>query len=160
MAVYSSKDQFRPQTLSHLFSLRNVFITLCFMVSIAFVVAVYFSYQDHINPKHVYGQWIEVGTANYNQDTLELNASGVFRNQRLIATQFEFDGSKVFISTGAGISIYKITGTYQSPQLRRLQPNSPTQRFIKKGFEQTINMEDGGLAKRRRAALAEHFNEK
>nr|WP_039948594.1 DUF2850 domain-containing protein [Vibrio ichthyoenteri] len=139
---------------------QAIFAALGFIFLSAFIVAIYFSYQDYINPKHVHGRWIEIGTANYNQDTLDLNSNRVFRNQRLITTQFEFDGNQVVITTGAGASIYQLTGTFNSPQLRRLQPNSPTQRFIKEGFEHTVDMEGGGLAKRRRAALAEHFSEK
>ncbi|WP_065546846.1 DUF2850 domain-containing protein [Vibrio scophthalmi] len=139
---------------------QALFVAFCLATFSAFIVAIYFSYLDYIDPKNVHGRWIEIGTANYNQDTLELNSIGVFRNQRLIATRFEFDGKQVVILTGAGKSIYQLAGTFNSPQLRRIQPNSPTQRFIKQGFEHTVDMEGGGIAKRRRAALAEHFSEK
>lgn len=160
MVVYSSKGRFKSRTIANLSFVQSLFIAFCLAILATFSAAIYYSYLDYIDPYNVHGRWIEIGTANYNQDTLELNSTGVFRNQRLIATQFEFDGSKIFVSTGAGVSIYQLTGTFNSPQLRRLQPNSPTQRFIKQGFEHTVDMEGGGIAKRRRAALAEHFSEK
>lgn len=136
---------------------KTVAISVFVLLAVGFGSLLYFSYQDYVHPKHVYGRWIEVGAPPYQTEVLELNASGVFRNERLVATHFDFDGKQVFIETGNGIAIYQIAGTFDSPQLRRLQPNSPTQRFIKEGFEETIDMEGGGSAKNRRSALADHF---
>ncbi|NVD08499.1 DUF2850 domain-containing protein [Vibrio sp. JPW-9-11-11] len=138
---------------------KTVAISVFILLAVGFASLLYFSYQDYVHPKHVYGRWIEVGAPPYQTEVLELNAQGVFRNERLIATQFEFDGKQVFIKTGKGTSIYQIAGTFDSPQLRRLQPNSPTQRFVKEGFEQTIDMEGGGSAKNRRSALSDHFSQ-
>ena len=122
-----------------------------------FALLIYFSYRAYTNPEHVYGTWIEIGTPVYNTDTLTLNNHGVFKNGRLIATQYDFTGKRIYVETGSGISIYEMAGTERSPQLKRLQPNSPTQRFIKQGFEHTIDRENGGPAKNRRAALSDHF---
>lgn len=146
--------------MTHNSMFKTVAISVFVLLAIGFGSLLYFSYQDYIHPKHVYGRWIEVGAPPYQTEVLELNANGVFRNERLVATHFEFDGKQVFIETGRGTSIYQIAGTFDSPQLRRLQPNSPTQRFIKEGFEETIDMEGGGSAKNRRSALADHFSEK
>jgi len=146
--------------MTHNSMFKTVAISIFVLLAIGFGSLLYFSYQDYVHPKHVYGRWIEVGAPPYQTEVLELNANGVFRNERLIATHFEFDGKQVFIETGRGASIYQIAGTFDSPQLRRLQPNSPTQRFIKEGFEETIDMEGGGSAKNRRSALADHFGNK
>ena len=159
VVINTSKRRWRSQSANNLPVIRFIFSTLSGIVVITFSVMVYYSYQDYIDPKHVYGQWLEVGTATYNRDTLELNTNGVFRNQRLVATQFKFDGENIFVATGSGVFIYRITGTHHSPQLNRVQPKSPTQRFVKQGFENTIDMEDSGIAERRRTALADHFNE-
>lgn len=139
---------------------KTLFAVVFGVLAIAFSLLLYFSYQDYVHPKHVYGKWIEVGTPGYNVEVLVLSEQGVLRNNRLVATQFEFDGKKVYVETGQGTSIYQIAGTMNSPQLRRLVPNSPTQRFIKEGYENTVDMEGGGAAKHRRAALSEHFGNK
>ncbi|MGD8110764.1 DUF2850 domain-containing protein [Vibrio sp. NTOU-M3] len=139
---------------------KTLFAVVFGVLAIAFSLLLYFSYQDYVHPKHVYGKWIEVGAPGYNVEVLVLSEQGVLRNNRLVATQFEFDGKKVYVETGQGTSIYQIAGTMNSPQLRRLVPNSPTQRFIKEGYENTVDMEGGGAAKHRRAALSEHFGNK
>lgn len=141
-------------------TIKYAAIIIFVLLTLGFSSLLYFSYQDYIHPKHVYGNWIEVGAPPYQTEILTLNAQGVYRNNRLIATQFEFDGKRITVSTGRGKSIYQVAGTFNSPQLRRLEPNSPTQRFIKQGFENTIDMEGGGSAKNRRSALSDHFGDK
>lgn len=141
-------------------AIRTAFVFIFVTLAIAFSALLYFSYQDYIHPKHVYGRWIEIGAPPYQTEVLTLNSRGVYRNDRLIATQFDFDGKRITVETGGGDSIYQLAGTFKSPQLRRLEPNSPTQRFIKEGYENTIDMEGGGSAKNRRAALSDHFGNK
>lgn len=141
-------------------AIKTVAATIFVLLALGFSSLLYFSYQDYVHPKHVYGRWIEVGAPPYQTEVLTLNAQGVFRNDRLIATQFDFDGKRITVSTGGGISVYQVAGTFNSPQLRRLQPNSPTQRFVKEGYENTIDMDGGGSAKNRRSALSDHFSEK
>ncbi len=138
--------------------LKALFGGVFTILAIGFSLLLYFSYQDYVHPKHVYGKWIEVGSPGYNTEVLELSDEGVLRNSRLVATQFEFDGKKIYVKTGEGISVYQMSGTMSSPQLRRVVPNSPTQRFIKEGYEDTVNPDGGGAAKNRRAALSDHFN--
>lgn len=136
---------------------KLLFFTTLSVLAIGFSSLIYFSYSDYVDPKHTYGTWIEVGAPPYSTEILTLNKQGVFRNHRLISTNFEFDGERIFVKTGSGTTIYQIAGTFSSPQLRRIQPNTPAQRFIKKGYENTIDLEGGGGAKQRRAALTEHF---
>lgn len=139
---------------------KFVIIAVFGFLALGFSSLIYFSYQDYVNPKHVYGTWVEIGTPAYNTETLTFDANGVFRNHRLISTTFEFDGEKIHLTTGSGSAIYQIAGTFDSPQLRRLEPAIPVQRFVKKGYEDTVDMEGGGGAKQRRAALTEHFGSK
>ncbi|WP_394143231.1 DUF2850 domain-containing protein [Vibrio atypicus] len=141
-------------------AIKLLFVAIFLSLAAGFSSLLLFSYQDYVHPKHVYGTWVEVGAPPYSTELLTLNAQGVFRNHRLIATSFEFDGKKIFVTTGQGTTIYQIAGTFNSPQLRRLEPNSPIQRFIKEGYESTVDMEGGGGAKQRRAALTEHFGNK
>ncbi|WP_428796904.1 DUF2850 domain-containing protein [Vibrio kasasachensis] len=161
MTLYSFNKQSTERKISASIPIIHiVFLCLVSLILGAFSVLIYFSYQDYIAPENVYGRWLEVGTPSYNRASIEFNQDGVFRNQRMVATQFEFDGRQIHVTTGSGISIYQLTVAKQTPQLKRIQPNSPTQRFVKLGYEHTVDMEGGGIAKRRRVALAEHFNEK
>lgn len=138
---------------------KTLAVVVFTILTLGFGGLIYFSYQDYVDPKHVYGSWIEIGAPPYKTEVLTLNEQGVFRNDRLVATQFEFDGEQILIKTGQGTAIYQIAGTFSSPQLRRIQPNSPTQRFIKQGFEETIDMSGEGSTKNRRSALSNHFSD-
>lgn len=140
-------------------TIRTASVFIFVSLALLFGALLYCSYQDYVHPKHVYGTWIEVGAPPYQTEILTLNDHGVLRNDKLISTTFDFDGQRVTIHTGSGDSVYQMSGTFQSPQLKRLVPNSPTQRFIKKGYEHTIDFEGGGPAKNRRAALSDHFTE-
>lgn len=117
----------------------------------------YVGYQKHIDPSNVHGDWIEIGAPPYSTDTLTFSNSGVSRNRRLISTSYEFDGSKIRFSTGSGMTVYKLSGSTRSPQLRRLYPESPAQSFVKEGYEDTVTSFGGGGMQKRRASLAEHF---
>lgn len=118
------------------------------------------SYRSYIDPANVYGNWIEIGAPEYQIEVLTLSPEGVYRNHRLISTDFEFDGKNIRFITGNGISVYRLSGTYESPQLSHDEPPPmPIQRFIKQGFEATLPAQEGAAASRR-SALAEHFRER
>ena len=138
------------------FQMASLFIFIA--LALLFSTLLYYSYQDYVHPKHVYGTWIELGAPPYQTEILTLSEHGVLRNNKLIATQFEFNGKRVTIHTGNGNYVYKIAGTLQSPQLKRLEPSSTTQRFIKQGYEHTVASAEDDPAKHRRAALSEHFD--
>ncbi len=108
--------------------------------------------------KQVYGEWIEVGVPPYQTDHLILSANGVYRNHRLVSTQFRFDGNKIAITTGNGTTIYRLIGGEEVPQLKRLQPESPVQVLVKKGYEHKVTTTPGG-ASQRREALSDHFGQ-
>ncbi|GAK87382.1 hypothetical protein JCM19238_4992 [Vibrio ponticus] len=141
-------------------ALRMMFFAIAIAAFGAIAVLAYFSYQESLDPKHVYGRWLEMGTPGYDRASIQFNDSGVFRNNRMVATKFEFDGSLIHVKTGSGLHIYQLSYSKDAPLLRRIQPNSPTQRFVKQGYEHMVDMEGGGIAKKRRAALAQHFNDK
>jgi hypothetical protein len=90
----------------------------------------YSSYQNYINPAKVYGTWSEMGVPDNQREILVLNEHGVFRNNHLVSTEFEFDGSRVYITTGSGVTIYEMSGTTKEPQLKRVSPpDLPIQEF-------------------------------
>lgn len=120
----------------------------------------YASYVDYIDPNKIYGEWIEIGAPPYQTELLNFTPDGVFRNHRLIATQFEFDGKRITLNTGLGITAYQVSGSHLSPQLRRVKPALPEQRFVSKGFEHTVQGSETGAASKRRAALSDHFGGK
>ncbi|XAW88472.1 DUF2850 domain-containing protein [Vibrio sp. CDRSL-10 TSBA] len=123
-----------------------------------FAALILVSYRDYVDQSHVYGTWIEIGTPAYQTDVLTLSDQGVFRNGRMVSTQFEFDGKTISVKTGGGISLYQMAGTPNSPQLKRLEPELPAQRFIKQGYEHTVSDDQVG-GQVRRAALSDHFSE-
>ncbi len=123
-----------------------------------FSYQIHLSYQDHIDPKKVYGEWIEIGAPPYQTERLTFTEDGVYRNHRLITTEFEFDGKVITLNTGLGKTAYQISGSHLSPQIRRIEPLIPDQRFIRKGFEHTVRGSETGAASKRRAALSEHFS--
>ncbi|WP_070969767.1 DUF2850 domain-containing protein [Vibrio sonorensis] len=139
---------------------KYAFSTAFALLAVGFSLLLYFSYQDYVHPRHVYGKWIEIGTPKYNTEVLTLNANGVWRNGRFVTTQFDFNGQEITIQTGNGIAIYQLSGTFESPQLKRVNPKMPLQRFIKQGYEHTVDMEGSGSANNRRAVLSQHFKEK
>ncbi|WP_083627177.1 DUF2850 domain-containing protein [Vibrio ponticus] len=126
----------------------------------AAVVYSYHAYQDSIDPKHIYGRWIEVGTSSQSRNSIEFNQTGFLRNHRLTSTQFEFNGSEVQVTTGSGNYVYQLAYINEIPRLRRIKPSSPALHFVKQGYEDQIDMEGGGIANKRRSAISNHFSEK
>lgn len=139
---------------------KSVFWSSLSILGVAFAMLLYVSYQDYVNPKHVFGSWIEIGAPNYQTEVLRFNEQGVYRNDRLISTNFEFDGTAITIRTGNGTFVYELSGTFNSPQLKRTQPTNPVQRFIRQGFEHTISDQGNNAVQLRHSALSEHFNQK
>ncbi|WP_029560179.1 DUF2850 domain-containing protein [Vibrio parahaemolyticus] len=132
-------------------------IFVCSLVAF-FTYQLHVSYQDYINPEHVYGEWIEIGAPPYQTERLIFTSDGVYRNHRLITTEFAFDGKVITLNTGLGETAYQLSGSHLSPQIRRIEPRIPDQRFIQKGFEHTVQGSEVGAASKRRAALSEHFS--
>ncbi|ELA4929705.1 DUF2850 domain-containing protein [Vibrio vulnificus] len=137
---------------------RGLFVVFFLLLTGYFSFRIYSEYQLYVDPVNVYGEWIEIGAPPYLTERLTLSEQGVFRNNRLVATQYQFDGKRIIVETGNGLTIYQVAGSESSPQLRRLQPATPVQRFVKKGYEDTITESVSGGAQNRRAALSEHFN--
>ena len=129
------------------------------VLTVSFSTLIYFSYQDYVDPKQVYGDWIEIGAPSYDTDIITLNENGVYKNSRLVTTEFGFDGNEISIKTGGGETIYIVAGSFDSPQLKRVVPANPSKRLIKKGYEKTVQMDGGvGGAKAHRNALSDHFS--
>ncbi|HAS6346382.1 DUF2850 domain-containing protein [Vibrio sp. IRLE0018] len=152
------EQQAEARINSKLVLFRGLFTIFFLLLTGYFSYRIYSEYQFYVAPENVYGEWIEIGAPPYLTERLTLSEQGVFRNNRLIATQYQFDGERIMVETGGGLTIYQLTGSESSPQLRRLQPATPVQRFVKKGYEDTITDSATGGAQNRRAALSEHFN--
>lgn len=147
--------KYRLDSQSFLF--KVLFWLILSLLAVGFALLIIVSYRDYINPKNVHGSWIEIGAPSHLTEVLTFNEQGVFRDHRLIATQFEFDGKTIAIRTGTGETLYQLSGTTDSPQLRRVEPPLPHQRFIRAGYEHTISTEPGPS---RRSAVSEHFRER
>jgi len=139
-------------------ALKSAFAVFGMGLFAFFSTQIHQSYQHYIDPKKVYGEWIEIGAPPYQTEYLTFTEDGVYRNHRLIATEFGFDGKIITLNTGLGKTLYQISGSYLSPQIRRIKPLIPEQRFIRKGFEHTVQGSETGSASKRRAALSEHFS--
>lgn len=138
--------------------LRIIFLLLAVLTCAVASYFIYSSYQDHTNPKQIYGEWIEVNAPKYQTDILSFSNKGVTFNHRLISTKFDYDGNKIYIKTSSSETIYEIVGTSSSPQLLRVLPETPKVMFIKKGYEHTIENNQNSVIKSRGQALSEHFN--
>lgn len=135
-----------------------LFITIGLCLCIALGFAFYTSHKNHISPTRVYGNWIEIGAPKQSTEILTFSDAGTRRNHRLVATSYEFDGRIIRVKTGSGLWVYEKVGTARSPQLRRITPALPPQRFILEGFEHTVPMDGYNPGQNRRSALREHFS--
>ncbi|MCA2014944.1 DUF2850 domain-containing protein [Vibrio tritonius] len=165
MSVSSNRNQtLRAVRMSNILLNEKIFKAVFF--SISFVILVvsgvygYDAYKAYINPSNVYGKWIEVGTPTYQTDILRLSEKGVYRNNHLISTTFEFNGSTVSISTGDGVTKYELTGGETAPQLKRVKPSLPSQTLVKHGYEHKVEATAASNGSQdRRLMLSEHFKE-
>lgn len=98
----------------------------------------YKSYQKHIDPQAIYGNWVEIQVLHDRHEVLTISKNSILRNSRLVTTQFKFDGSEISFHTGEGNFRYKWNGSEQSPQLIRIEPEKPIQTLIKQGYEYTL----------------------
>lgn len=146
-----------PNTDSYMLA---VILLVIVVLSGSLGFAFYSSHQNHISPTRVYGNWIEIGAPKQSTEILTFSDAGALRNHRLVTTSFEFDGRIVRLKTGSGLWVYERVGTPRSPQLRRVTPALPPQRFILEGYEDTVPMDGYNPTQNRRSALREHFTTK
>lgn len=138
-------------------SLRYLFLLIAAIIALTAGYLAYQTHQQSVSPSNVHGTWIEIGAPPYKTDILTLSDNGVMMNHRFISTSFDFDGKVVTINTGSGETVYTISGTYDSPRLKRLVPSVPSQQFIKEGYEDTAAGDTHSVMQQRRASLAEQF---
>ena len=138
-------------------SLRYLFLLVAAIIALTAGYLAYQTHQQSVSPSNVHGTWIEIGAPPYKTDILTLSDNGVMMNHRFISTSFDFDGKVVTINTGSGATVYTISGTYDSPRLKRLVPSVPSQQFIKEGYEDTAAGDTHSVMQQRRASLAEQF---
>lgn len=134
---------------------KAVFWSFFVIVALASAMMVYLSYQQSVNPKQVFGTWVEIGAPSYQTEVLRFSEQGVHRNERLVSTNFTFNGTNITINTGNGTFVYQLTGTFNAPQLKRVEPSYPTQRFIRKELQHTINnAQESNAALLKRSAVS------
>ncbi|MCE0494939.1 DUF2850 domain-containing protein [Vibrio salinus] len=102
---------------------------------------IYVSYSAYVNPKQIYGTWVELNVLETRQDVLVFNKQGVYLNAHLITTNLDYDGKKIKFSTGGGETIYRIAGTHKMPILKRIKPSSPQKMLIRKEDEAQFKQE-------------------
>ncbi|NLS11893.1 DUF2850 domain-containing protein [Vibrio sp. SM6] len=120
----------------------------------------YIVYRAQFEPSYVYGEWIEIGTPHYDTERLMFDQYGVKRDNKRIATGYDFDGKEIIVNTGRGRQIYRLTGNSDSPQLQRIHPRTPVQQFVKAGFEHTVERSADAVSTRREAVSSHFRNQK
>ena len=134
--------------------LKSLLATLGVILLFASALLIYKGYQEHTSPTRVYGSWLEMQVVGSSRDVLMFNETGVFRNNHLLTTRFDFDGSIIRFKTGQGEVVYQLRGKAESPRLKRIQPKKPSQVFIKKGYEHTLKEQPRSLRGSPRAAFS------
>ncbi|MDN3702653.1 DUF2850 domain-containing protein [Vibrio artabrorum] len=138
-------------------SIRYLLSLMVIIIALSVGYVTYQAQQQSDSKSNVHGTWIEIGSPPYKTDTLTLSDNGVLMNHRLISTSFDFDGKLITINTGSGTTVYTISGSADSPRLKRLIPSVPAQQFVKEGYEHTAAGDNHGVMQQRRASLTEHF---
>ncbi|BCL70863.1 hypothetical protein TUMSATVNIG1_28280 [Vibrio nigripulchritudo] len=71
--------------------------------------------------KHIYGHWVEQNVAPYMRDSYTIKQEGVYRDGRLIASDFSFNGNELkFSSGGSKHEFIIISETFK--KMRRIKP--------------------------------------
>jgi len=121
--------------------LKNIVFIISALILGLLGTLIFLSYQNYVNPKHIYGTWVEFNVLASRQDILVFGDNGVSRNDHLITTRFKYDGKTITFTTGEGKTVYRIAGTKNIPQLKRMQPKSPPQILIRQEDEKKIESE-------------------
>ncbi|CAH0530227.1 DUF2850 domain-containing protein [Vibrio hippocampi] len=150
MAVYRDSRQ-----TYMMIGLGTIFLSLVIIIVMAFVT----SKGTYVAPDNIHGEWIEIGTPNQQTEVLQFSDRGVHRDYKLIATKYQFNGRIATVKTGSGLWVYEKVGSKSSPQLRRITPRMPPQRFILKGYQHTLSGSSSGSGTNRRDAVKKHFGD-
>ncbi|RQW64897.1 DUF2850 domain-containing protein [Vibrio viridaestus] len=117
----------------------------------------FFSYRSYVDPKHVYGVWVELNVMESRRDVFRFDELGVYRNDHLITTNFDYNGTKISFETGDGDYLYRISGTKNIPQLKRIEPQSPPQTLVRQEDEEKLEPERSHIL-RPKVSLSDQFN--
>ncbi|MDW6005103.1 DUF2850 domain-containing protein [Vibrio mangrovi] len=138
--------------------MKSVLAVLGLLLISCSAVLIYMSYRDYISPEKIYGSWLETQVMHDRREVITFNKHGVYRNSHLITTKFDFDGKLIQFKSGGRETIYQISGTSASPQLKRIEPSQPVQVLIKQGYEHTLEEPDNAWRRQNtRSAFAEGF---
>lgn len=131
--------------------------TLLLSLVLVIVIAFITNQKTYVAPDNIHGEWIEIGTPLRQTEVLEFSELGVHRDHKLIATKYQFNGRIATVKTGSGLWIYEKAGSSSSPQLRRIKPSLPPQRFILNGYQHTLPEAGQRAGTNRRDAVKKHF---
>ncbi|MDA9558290.1 DUF2850 domain-containing protein [Vibrio sp.] len=140
--------------------ISKVLIILAMMFAsglFSYLIMYSFSHLDRSHFKQVEGEWLEIDAPPYNQDVLAIREDGIYKNGKLLTSQYTVGRHQIRFETLNGVFIYEKAGTRNAPKLKRVQPEFPKQRFIQKGFEHTLDVKQ--RTESASAALADHFKQ-
>ncbi len=97
------------------------------------VTALTVVYTRHISdPSVIYGEWLETNAPSYDTDTFIIKENGIFTNNRMITSQYEFNGSKLSYYIGDTLYSYQIVDRDKT-LMKRSTPHPARIQFVKKG---------------------------
>ncbi|MCL9781981.1 DUF2850 domain-containing protein [Vibrio sp. S4M6] len=150
---YSSTTHQSAKRSAGVASVTMLKITLALLLVVLFIITVSLAHKimhrNKIDHKHVYGLWIEVGTPSYDTEVIKINEVGVYKNSHLITTHFDFNGTELEINTGKGRTVYALDK--DDPNiLKRTQPRLPQQQLVRKGYEDTAELDVSSYVRKKK----------
>ena len=109
----------------------NVVKSSLFVAVIAGVI--YLIHQMNLekkDPKHVYGEWVEIESASHSNETLTVSEVGVYRNGRFISGAVNFNGNDLIIESYDEKEVFNLERSFHSELVRTNIKNAPL-KFVK-----------------------------
>lgn len=133
--------------------MKIIFLVLGLLTSLLAGYVIFFNYNASIDPKNIYGNWVELHVLDTRQVTIEFSKQGVSKNSHLVSTDFSYNGRRIEFVTGEGETIYRITGTQKTPQLKRIQPEKPPQILVREEDEHLFQEQEEKQVLRSKASF-------
>lgn len=133
--------------------MKIIILVLGLLISFLAGYGIFSSYNASVDPKNIYGNWVELHVLDSRQVIINFNEQGVYRNSHLISTSFIYNGRIIQFSTGDGETTYRITGTQNTPQLKRVQPETPPQILVREEDEHLFEEQEEKQVLRSKTSL-------
>ncbi len=89
-------------------------------VTLYYIVGDYLTHQKEVRKK-IYGHWVEQNVAPYLSDTYTIKPDGIYRDGRVLTTDFRFNGSELIFTSG-GVEHEFVITSESFHQMKRIRP--------------------------------------